>query len=125
MSTIDEQSTQPVRIPNLPIDKMVDDKGYATPSELTFRQSLLSNLQTLFGNEGSVIPTQSPDNATTIINNKTVDPATNVSKYSCALGTMLYVKHPTDYTQDKVVIAVRNDNTYPVTAPIFQKVTLT
>ena len=38
-----------VRIPNLPLDKMVDENGRATPSELTFRQTLVSNLQTLFG----------------------------------------------------------------------------
>jgi hypothetical protein len=114
-----------VRIPNLPIDKMVDENGNATPSELTFRQTLLSNLQTLFGQEGVVIPIQSPANANTIINNKIINPVTNVAQFSCLLGTMLYVQHPTDYTQDKVVIAVRNDNTYPITAPVFKTFTLT
>ena len=124
-SPIDLQATQTVRIPNLPVDQMVDANGYATPSELTFRQTLLSNLQTLFGNEGCVIPTQSPANATTIINNTIINPVTNTAQYSCQLGTMLYIRHPTDYTQDKVVIAVRNSNDYPVTAPIFKTVTLT
>ncbi len=114
-----------VRIPNLPLDKMVDENGRATPSELTFRQTLVSNLQTLFGQEGCVIPTQSPTNITIIQNNTIINPATGVAQYSCQLGTILYSQHPTDYTQDKVVIAVRNDNTYPATAPVFKQVTLT
>ena len=126
MSTpIDLQLKQTIRIPNLPIEKMVDENGNASPSELTFRQTLISNLQSLFGNEGSVIPIQNPIDANTIINNKIINPVTNIAQFSCLLGTMLYVQHPTDYTQDKVVIAVRNDNTYPITPPIFKVVTLT
>lgn len=113
-----------VRIPNLPIDKMVDEQGNATPTELTFRQTLVSNLQTLFGQEGCVIPIQSPSGEATIINNSIINESTGMAQYSCALGTMLYIQHPTDYTQDKVVIAVRNDNTYPATAPIFRTFTL-
>ena len=114
-----------VRIPNLPIGQMVDEGGQATPSELTFRQTLLSNLQILFGQEGCVLPIQSPSGATTIINNKIINPVTNVAQYSCQPGQMLYIQDPIDYTQDKVVIAVRNDNTYPITPLVFKKVTLT
>lgn len=114
-----------VRIPNLPLDKMVDENGKATPSELTFRQTLVGNLQILFGQEGCVVPVQSPANITTIQNNSIINPTTGNPQFTCQLGTILYSQHPTDYTQDKVVIAVRNDNTYPATAPIFKTVTLT
>ena len=114
-----------VRIPNLPLASIVDAEGNATPTEATFRQTLISNLQTLFGQEGCVIPVQTPNSASTIINNKIVNEANGIPQYSCALGTMLYIQHPTDYTQDKVVVAVRNDNTYPATAPIFKQFTLT
>lgn len=122
---IDLTLNQPVRIPNLPVDKLVDEQGNATAIESTFRQTLISNLQKFFGNEGCVIPIQNPTDASTILNNTIINEATGIAQYSCLLGTMLYVQHPTDYTQDKVVIAVRNDNTYPITAPIFKTVTLT
>jgi hypothetical protein len=114
-----------VRIPNLPLGNIVDENGNTTPSEETFRQTLVSNLQNLFGQEGCVIPIQTPTGATTIINNSIINEATGVAQYSCQLGTLLYIQDPTDYTQDKVVIAVRNDNTYPSTPPIFKTLTLT
>lgn len=114
-----------VRIPNLPLDKMVDDQGRPSPTELTFRQTLVSNLQKLFGNEGCVVPVQSPGNVTLIQNNAVINQSTGVLNYTCQLGTILYSQHPTDYTMDKVVIAVRNDNTYPLTPPVFKTVTLT
>ena len=121
----DFSQNQVVRIPNLPTDNMVDDGGHATPSELTFRQTLITNLQTLFGNEGCVVPTQNPTTMALIQNNAVVNQTTGNLEYTCKLGTILYVQHPTDYTQDKVVISVRNDNTYPATPPIFKKITLT
>ena len=116
---------QVVRIPNLPLDKIVSDDGTATPTELTFRQTLISNLQTLFGNEGCVVPVQNPTTMTLIQNNAVVNQTTNTLEYTCQLGTILYVQHPTDYTQDKVVIAGRNDHDYPATPPIFKTITLT
>ena len=114
-----------VRIPNLPIDKLVDEQGMPTPSEETFRQTLITNLQNLFGTEGCVVPTQDPTSLTTIQNNIIVNQSTDVAQFSCLPGTILYVQHPTDYTQDKVMIAVRNSNDYPLTAPVFKTVTLT
>lgn len=120
-----DSQNQQVRIPNLPIGQMTDKNGNATPSEMTFRQTLLTNLQNILGNEGLVMPTQSPANVTLIQNNSILNPATELPIYTCQLGTILYSQHPTDYTMDKVVIAVRNDNTYPNTPPIFKKVTLT
>lgn len=114
-----------VRIPTLPFDKMVDEQGNATPTESTFRQTLVGNLQTLFGQEGCVIPTQPPAGADTIINNKIINEATGIAEYSCKPGTLLYIQDPTDYTQDKVVVSVRNDNTYPITPLIFKTFTIT
>lgn len=109
-----------VRIPNLPLGKIVDDQGNPTPDEQTFRQALLTLLQNFSGPEGLVMPTQSAVNEALILANKNI-----AGQYTCQLGTMLYIQHPTDYTMDKVVIAVRNDNTYPLTPPIFKTVTLT
>lgn len=117
--------TQQIRIPNLPTGSMVDTKGNATPEELTFRQTLVTNLQSFFGNEGCVIPTQTPANMLVIQNNSVVNPATGEITYTCLPGTILYVQNATDYTQDKVMIAVRNSNNYPLSAPIFKTVTLT
>lgn len=110
---------QVIRIPNLPNGQIVDSSGNATDDELTFRHALVTQLQSLFGNEGMVMPTQDPTSAATILNHQN-----DQGTYTCQLGTMLYVQHPSDYTQDIVVIAVRNDNTYPNTAPVFKSVTL-
>ncbi len=120
-----DNSRQPIRIPNLPVGPIVIQDGNATPTELTFRQTLLSNLQKILGNEGLVMPLQSPGNADIIVNNANIDPSTGLPVYTCQLGTIIYSEDPLDYTQDKVLIAVRNDNTYPATPPIFKKVTLT
>ena len=117
--------TEVIRVPNLPTGPLVDDKGNATDDELVFRQNLVTSLQNNFGNEGLVMPTQyeeaSPENFVTKIQNH----QNAAGQYTCALGTMLYVIFdPLDYTQDKVMIAVRNDNTYPDTPPLFKTVTL-
>jgi len=114
-----------IRIPNLPNGQLVDDEGNATDDELTFRHALISQLQKNFGNEGCVIPTQYEqtvpfDDVTKIQNNQN-----GQGQFTCQLGTMLYViRDPADYTQDSVMIAVRNDNSYPLTAPLFKTVTL-
>jgi len=114
-----DQSKQPIRIPNLPMGKLVDENGHPTDNELTFRQALITSLQNYMGNEGLVSPTQNDADKTTIQDN--VD---SQGTYTCELGTILYVKHPSDYTQDKVMIAVRDDNTYPSTPPKFKTITL-
>ena len=121
----DISQTQLVRMPNLPLGQMVDTDGNPTSTELTFRQTLLTNLQNILGNEGLVMPIQSPENVDIIINNANIDPSTGLPIYTCQLGTIIYSQDPLDYTQDKVLIAVRNDNTYPATPPIFKQVTLT
>ena len=109
-----------IRVPNLPIGRLIDENGHATDDFLTFLQGLTQSLQQNFGPEGLVAPTQSPANVTTIQNN-----TDSQGSYTCQLGTIIYSKHASDYTQDKVQIAVRNDNTYPTTAPLFKTVTLT
>jgi hypothetical protein len=113
-----------IRIPNLPTGAIVDDKGIATDGESTFRRILITSLQKNFGNEGVVVPVQNPTDVLRIQNNSVYNPATGQQEYTCQLGTILYSQHPTDYTMDKVLIAVRNDNTYPATPPVFKQVTL-
>lgn len=127
MSNIERNT---VRIPNLPMGPLVDKNGMPTDEEQTFRQALVTLLQTFLGDEGLVMPTQDEDSATLIQNNTEETPSgsygTPIVTYTCALGTMLYViVDPDDYTQDKVVIAVRNTNDYPDSAPLFKEVTLT
>lgn len=124
--------TQVIRIPNLPDGKIVDEEGFATEDESSFRHTLVTNLQQLFGNEGLVIPTQtqglSPgDYVTQIQNAQRPDPVTGLpGAYTCQLGTMLYViNNPLDHTKDQVLIAVRNTDDYPLSAPKFKQVTLT
>lgn len=122
--------SQVIRVPNLPDGQIVDDQGYGTSDELNFRHTLITNLQRLFGSEGVVIPTQSNGTApldfvTQIQNNQASNPITGMpGAYTCQLGTMLYVIDPNDYTQDKVMIAVRNTNDYPNSPPLFKTVTL-
>lgn len=113
-----------IRIPNLPIGPIVEKNGVATDGESTFRRILITSLQKNFGNEGVVVPVQSPTDVLRIQNNSVYNPATGQQEYTCQLGTILYSQHPTDYTMDKVLIAVRNDNTYPATPPVFKQVTL-
>lgn len=75
-----------IRIPNLPIGKMVDEQKNPTDDELTFRTALVNGLQTLFGNEGCVVPTQSYANMLLIQNN-----LNTLGQYTCQFGTCLYV----------------------------------
>lgn len=118
---------QDIRVPALPTGQIVNKDGYATDNELLFRNQLITSLLKNFNNEGLVIPVQlngivvGVDDYVTQIQN-----AQNIQgQFTCALGTMLYViPDPTDYTQDKVMIAVRNTNTFPNTAPLFKTVTL-
>ena len=106
-------------IPQLPVNKIVEPNGYPTSEELLYRQNLQQALQLGASEEGLVAPTQTPTILPVIQN------AQNPQlQYTCQLGTFLYIKHPTDYTQDKVMVAVRNDNTYPSTPPIFKTVTV-
>lgn len=117
-----------MNIPNLPVSPMTKEDGNPTDTEYLFRQQLINELQSKAGPEGLVIPTLISNTKQTAMQQLTVI-QNNVNaqgQYTCALGTMLYVQvDVNDYTQDKVVIAVRNTNDYPMHAPLFKTVTLT
>lgn len=100
-----------IRIPNLPIGKITDGEGNPTDDELTFRQGLVTNLQTLFGNEGVVVPTLTAAQITTI--EGFTDQQGN---YTCQYGTIVY-----NSTANSIMIAI-NDG---AGAPQFLTVTLT
>lgn len=81
-----------IRIPNLPTGQMTDENGNATDDEYTFRQILITSLQTNFGNEGVVVPTQSYANMLIIQNHQIPNPITGVvNVYTCQFGTILFV----------------------------------
>lgn len=90
-----------IRIPNLPMGKVVDENGFASDDEQTFRQTLISSLQDNFGSEGCVVPSQTTANITTIQDNTYIDQATGDTVYSCKGGTLVY---DTDTNQLKVAI---------------------
>lgn len=117
-----------MNIPNLPISPIVKTDGYPTDVEANFRQVLIKTLQQNAGPNGLVMPTISASGTMTATETLTAiqNQQNSQGQYVCQLGTMLYVQvDAADYTQDKVVIAFRNDNTYPVTPPIFKVVTVT
>ena len=89
---------QVVRIPNLPMGHIVEQDGMPTDDELTFRQTLITNLQRLIGNEGLVLPSLTTAQIDTIV------AATNpLGQYTCPFGTMFY---DTDLNQIWVVVSV-------------------
>jgi hypothetical protein len=97
-----------VRIPNLHMGEMVDNTGYPTDDELTFRQVLITNLQRLMGNEGLVIPSLSyADIVKVVTNTQTVGV---ITRYTCAFGTMFYSTGlpPTEPNGGKVWVTVED-----------------
>lgn len=90
-----------IRIPNLPNGKIINDDGTATDDELTFRTTLISQLQANFNNEGCVVPTQSnsaaPDNyINQIQNNQNAQ-----GQYTCGFGRFLY-----DSTNNRILVSI-------------------
>ena len=85
-ATVSDRSE--IRIPNLHMGELVDDTGYPTDDELTFRQVLISNLQRLMGNEGLVIPSLSYSNIVKVVTNTQTIGV--ITRYTCAFGTMFY-----------------------------------
>jgi len=97
---------QQIRVPNLPLGPMVDDKGIPVAAEITFRQALITSLQQNFGNEGLVVPSQqnttAPNNAVlTIQNNTIIENESDVPVYTCQPGTLLY-----DSTNNNLLVAI-------------------
>ena len=77
--------TQVVRIPNLPMGHIVDADGLPTDDELTFRQTLITNLQKFIGNEGMVLPSLTTSQIDQIV------AATNsLNQFTCPFGAMFY-----------------------------------
>jgi len=90
-----------IRIPNLPVGRLVDENGNTTDEEQTFRQTLISSLQDNFGSEGCVVPSQTTANITKIQNHTVIDQATGNPVYTCKGGTLIY---DTDTDELKVAI---------------------
>ncbi len=106
-----------IRIPNLPMGKVVDENGFASDDEQTFRQTLISSLQDNFGSEGCVIPSLSASDISIIQNNSYISQTDNVTViYTCQYGTMVY-----NTTANSIMAAI-DDGTGK---PIFKTVTLT
>lgn len=85
-----------MNIPNLPVDKMIDENGNPSGPELIFRQTLVQALQQGAGPEGLVVPSQTTSNITIIVNNQLPN-----GEYSCLPGTLLF---DSDLNELKVVI---------------------
>ncbi len=104
---------QPViRIPNLNVGRLVDEKGMATLEEIAFRQTLISSLQQNAGNEGLVAPSQTTANITVIQNNTLPQPS---GEYTCQGGTLIY-----NSTNDTLMVAILVGG-----VPTFKTVTVT
>lgn len=103
---------QQIRVPNLPLGPMVDDKGIAVPTEIAFRQTLISSLQTNFGDEGLVAPSQTnvdaSDNVITIQNNTVISTESGAPQYTCQGGTLLY-----DSTNNNLLVCILDSSGVP------------
>lgn len=105
-----------IRIPNLPLGIMVDDKGNATDNELTFRQALITNLQNLFGDEGVVVPTQTDAASPNDFIKQIQDNQLPNGQYTCGFGRFLY-----DATNNRILVSIDGG----AGVPMFMEVTLT
>lgn len=123
MSTNTNYYRNEVRVPNLPIGTIVDKEGNPTQEELTFRQSLLSLLQSLIGNEGQVTPSVTTSQLSAIQDNTQLTPIGNsgtsgVSSYTCQWGTGAYTPSTTSYpsTPNDVLWSAYNNGSEPTTS---------
>jgi hypothetical protein len=123
------QNQTVVRIPNLPMGRIVDKDGRPTDEEMFFRQSLLSLLLDLIGAQGVVIPSQTQTDADKIAANTVQTPnATGgtITSFTCQLGTMLYIPSTATYPatpNDQLVVAM--DDGTALHAPTFKTITVT
>lgn len=85
-----------IRIPNLPVGRLVDQNGNTTDEEQTFRQTLISSLQDNFGSEGCVVPSQTKANIAKIQDHTVIDQATGNPVYTCKFGTLIFNNEPYD-----------------------------
>lgn len=113
---------QNIRVPNLPIGRIVDANGEATDDEITFRHALVSSLQNNFGNEGLVAPTQTNDVSPEdfikqIQDNRIPDPVTGApGEYTCGFGRIIY-----DATNNRMLVSIDGGGGVPA----FMQITLT
>ena len=108
-----------IRIPNLPMGKIVDANGMPTDDEMTFRQTLLTLLQQFIGNEGLVMPSQTAANILLIQNNTAqAQGATPAFTNTCAFGTMIY-------ESNTALVKVAIEDPLGSGTPVFKTVTVT
>lgn len=103
----------PVRIPALPSGRIVDDKGNPTADELTFRQTLVTLLNQILGNEGLVITSQTTANISTIVANTSTTQGTSNTVYTCLPGTLFY--NSTNNTMEVILLTTGVPARYLVT----------
>ncbi len=105
----------PIRIPNLPTGRIVDESGMPTSDEIFFRQALLSLLQNVLSDEGLVMPSQTAADIIIIQDNVVTNPGVVGTEYTCAPGTFIY-NSTNDTVQVSVLVAgVPNFKTVTVT----------
>lgn len=123
------QNQTVVRIPNLPMGRIVDQDGRPTDEEMFFRQSLLSLLLELIGAQGVVVPSQTQTDADKIATNTVDTPDGSggmITSFTCQLGTLLYIPSTATYPaapNDKLVVAM--DDGTAAHAPTFKTITVT
>lgn len=97
-----------IRVPNLNTDKICDEDGTPTDAENYFRNTLITNLQNLFGNNGVVVSSQPNDVAPNDIIRQIQDNINEFGQYTCAPGTIIY-----DSTNKRILISVLNGANQP------------
>lgn len=118
---------EPIRIPTLPVGKIVDENGNPTDDEIQFRQALITLLQNVLGEEGLIMPSQNSASVTLIQNNtQEVPGASDSPVYTCQFGTMIYRPSTTKFpvAPNDAVLVSMNDGTVNQ-APIFKTITVT
>jgi hypothetical protein len=93
-----------MRIPNIPVGKVLNEEGYLSDEFKTFFYELIKTMQENLGDEGLVSPTQTASNLTIIQNNVLPNGA-----YSCKFGTTLY-----DSTNNTGRFAIDNGSGAPI-----------
>ena len=97
-------NNQVVRIPSLPIGKMVDENGNPTQQEQSFRVGLINSLQQNFGPEGMVAPAQAYADIQTIAANQSINALTGQTAggpFTTQGGTFWF-----DTTNNRIVVAL-------------------
>lgn len=119
MTAVPVPARNTVRVPNLPMGPLVDKDGFPTEEEQTFRQSLLTLLQSIVGDEGLVMPGQTTSNIATIAANTNITQSGgtggDITTYTTAGGTMIY-----DTATDEFKVAI-----LAAGVPSFKVVTVT